>query len=136
MRPPIYEKQIVEVFVRMQEPEYYDRDMLLVGEKFAEIVKIGETIEDGSKSGKISRVAASPGSSGLLEKKREEIYCCSYGGRKTPRSLSYSQGRSRPSQKSYQACYTQASHPNNPSIYQNSTATYPNVQAPLYQVHP
>ena len=49
VRPPMYDKEIVEVFVRVQEPEYYDRIMLLVGVKFAEIVKIGETIEDNLK---------------------------------------------------------------------------------------
>ncbi|XP_015068743.1 uncharacterized protein LOC107013317 [Solanum pennellii] len=136
VRPPMYEKEIVEVFVRVQDPKYYDRIMLLVGAKFAEIVKIGETIEDGLKLGKIDHVYASPGSSGLLKKKREEIAAVSYGGKKTPRSSSYSQGRSRPSQKSYQACYAQASHPNNPSIYQNATATYLNIQAPLYQSPP
>ena len=91
------EKEIVEVFVRVQDSKYYDRIMLLVGAKFAEIVKIGETIDDGLKSGKIVRVAAWPGSSGLLKKKREEITAVSYGGMKTLRSLSYSQGRSRTS---------------------------------------
>ncbi|XP_015054990.1 extensin-2-like [Solanum pennellii] len=126
------EKEIVEVFVRVQEPEYYDRIMLLVGAKFAEIVKIGETIEDGLKSGKIARVAASPGSSGSLRKKREEVVAISYGGRKTPRSSSYSHDRSQPSPKSYQSCYTQSSHPNN----QNATSIYRNVQAPVYQSPP
>ncbi|XP_049345800.1 uncharacterized protein LOC125810336 [Solanum verrucosum] len=63
VRPPMSEKEIVEVFVRVQEPEYYDRIMLLVGAKFAEIVKVGETIEDGLRTGKIARVAALPGSS-------------------------------------------------------------------------
>ena len=43
------EKEIIEVFVRVQEPEYYDRIMLFIGAKFAEIVKIGETIKDGIK---------------------------------------------------------------------------------------
>ena len=81
VRPPMYEKEIVEVFVRVQEPEYYDRIMLLVGAKFAEIVKIGETIEDGLKSRKLDRVAASPRSSGLLKKKIEEIAAISYGGK-------------------------------------------------------
>ncbi|XP_015078066.1 velvet complex subunit B-like [Solanum pennellii] len=98
------EKEIVEVFVHVQEPEYYDRIMLLVGAKFAEIVKIG-----------------------LLKKKREEVAAISYGRRKTPRSSSYSQGHSRPSPKSYQSCYTQSSHPNN----QNTTSVHPNVQAPV-----
>ncbi|XP_069155857.1 uncharacterized protein [Solanum lycopersicum] len=73
VRPPMTEKEIMEVFVRVQEPEYYDRIMLLVGAKFAEIVKVGKTIEDGLKSGKIARVSASPGSSGLIRKRREEV---------------------------------------------------------------
>ena len=60
VRPPMSEKEIVEVFVRVQEPEYYDRIMLLVGAKFVEIVKVGETVENDLKSAKIARVAASP----------------------------------------------------------------------------
>ena len=55
------EREIVYVFVRMQELEYYDRIMLLVRAKFAEIVKIGETIEDGLKSGKIARGSQTSG---------------------------------------------------------------------------
>ncbi|XP_069152059.1 uncharacterized protein [Solanum lycopersicum] len=39
VRPPMTKKEIVEVFVRVQEPEYYDRIILLIGAKFAEIVK-------------------------------------------------------------------------------------------------
>ena len=46
VRPSITEKEIVEVFMRMQDSEYYDKILLLVREKFAEIVKIVETIED------------------------------------------------------------------------------------------
>ena len=87
VRPPMTEKEIIEVFVRVQEPEYYDRIILLIGAKFAEIVKVGETIEDGLKSGKIARVSASPGSSGLVRKKREEVNAISHGGRKAPRNL-------------------------------------------------
>ena len=90
VRPPMSEKEIVEVFMRVQEPEYYDRILLLIGEKFTEIVKVGETIEDGLKMGKIARVAASPESSGALKKKREEITVVSYGGKKIPKSSSYS----------------------------------------------
>ena len=65
----MYEKEIVEVFVRMQEPEYYDGIMLLVGAKFVDLVKIGETVEDDLKSKKITCVAASPRSSCLLKTK-------------------------------------------------------------------
>ena len=44
--------------------------MLLNGAKFAEIVKVGEIIEDGLKTGKIVSVASLNGSSGLLKKKK------------------------------------------------------------------
>ena len=53
-------KEIVEVFVRVKEPEYDDRIMLLIGEKFVEIVKIGKNMENGLKTSKIARVIASP----------------------------------------------------------------------------
>ena len=46
-RLPMLEKEIVQVFVRIQEPEYYDMIMLLIGEKFAEIIKVGEAFKDG-----------------------------------------------------------------------------------------
>ena len=92
----MFEKEIVEVFFRVQEPEYYDQIMLLVGEKFVEIVKVGESIKDGLRTKKIARVAASLGLSVLLKKKREDVSAISYEGKKIPRrSLSY-RGHSRP----------------------------------------
>ena len=64
VRPPMSEKEIFGVFVRIQEPKYYDGIMLLIGEKFADIVMIGETIANSLKTGKIARVAASHGYQG------------------------------------------------------------------------
>ena len=64
--------------------EYYDQILLLVRAKFAEIVKVGETIKDGLKTGKIARVAVSPESSCMLKKKREEIAAVSYWGKEKP----------------------------------------------------
>ncbi|XP_069146936.1 uncharacterized protein [Solanum lycopersicum] len=60
VRPPICEKENVKVFVQVQQPMYYDRIMLLIGENFANVVKVGKIIEDGLKTGNIARVAASP----------------------------------------------------------------------------
>lgn len=80
-------KEIVEVFERFQEPKYYDKIMLLVWEKFVELSKVGDTIEDGLKIGKIARVAALPRSLGLL-KKGEDVFVVSYDGKKTPRRSS------------------------------------------------
>ena len=46
----MFEKEIVEVFVRVQELEYYERIMPLMGEKFFKIVKISDAIEDDLQS--------------------------------------------------------------------------------------
>lgn len=73
------------MLVRVQESEYYDRIMLIVGEKIIDIVKVGETIDDGLKIGNIVRVTASPESSGLLKNKKEDVFDVSYEGRKKPR---------------------------------------------------
>ena len=66
----MYEKEIVEVLVRVKKIEYYDRIMLLIGEKFAKMVKVGETIEDWLRTRLIARVTASLGSSDLLKKNK------------------------------------------------------------------
>ncbi|XP_015057549.1 uncharacterized protein LOC107003791 [Solanum pennellii] len=124
VRPPMTEKEIVEEFVRVQEPEYYDKIILLIGAKFAEIVKVGETIEDGLKSGKIARVSASPGSSVLMRKKREEVAAISYGGRKVPRNSSRPQDRSKPPPKSHQAYRPQSNY----SVELSST--FPHISSP------
>ncbi|KAK4730384.1 hypothetical protein R3W88_023372 [Solanum pinnatisectum] len=103
--------------------------MLLVGAKFAEIVKVGETIEDELRTEKIARVAASPGSSGLLKKRREDVSSISYEGKKAPKkSLSY-QGRSRPSQSSFLAYHAQVD-------YQNTPPPSYQISPPIYQTLP
>lgn len=58
VRPPMTEKEIIEVLLHIQQPKYYNSMLLIIGAKFIEIVKIGENIEDGLKIGKIARVAA------------------------------------------------------------------------------
>lgn len=120
--------------------------MLLFGVELAEIVMVGETIEDGLKIGKIIHVYDFPGSSGLLKKKREYVSVVSIEWMKTPRRSSSYQGRSRPSQSLYHACYTQAdyqysphpSYQNNPSSnYQNTPPhSYQNAHPPTYQNTP
>ena len=113
------EKDVVEVFVRVQDPEYYDRIILLVGAKFAEIFKVCETIKDGLKT----------------QKKREDISTVSYEGRKNTRRSSSYQGRPRHFENSYHACYAQASYPNTPPpVYHNTTSTYPKPPSKLQKL--
>ena len=132
VRPPMTEKDIVEVFVRVQESEYYDRVILLIGAKFAEIVKVGETIENGLKSGKIARVSASPGSSGLVRKKRDEVNAISHRGRKAPRNLPRPQGCSNPPSKPHQAYRPQSNH----SGHYDAAPTYPDPHILSYHNPP
>ena len=54
VRSPITENEIVEIFVHIQEPEYYNRMLLILGGKFCEIVTIGEAIEYGLRTGNIN----------------------------------------------------------------------------------
>ncbi|XP_069150323.1 uncharacterized protein [Solanum lycopersicum] len=127
------ENEIVEVFVRVQEPEYYDKIILLIGAKFAKIVKVGETIEDGLKSGKIARVSASPGSSGLVRRKREEVATIYLiRGKKSPQKLIASSIPLKPTPKSHQAYRPQS---NNSGNY-NAASTYPDAQILSYQNSP
>ncbi|XP_049375435.1 uncharacterized protein LOC125840510 [Solanum verrucosum] len=78
VRPPMTEKEIIEVFVRNQEPEYNSRMLLILGGKFSEIVKVGETIEDDLKTRKIIRMTPQDESSGPLRRKREDVSSISF----------------------------------------------------------
>ena len=58
VQPPMSESEITEMFIRTQEPEYYERMLCMMGQKFVEIVKVGEALEDGFKTGKITNLTA------------------------------------------------------------------------------
>ena len=72
------EKEVVVVFVRIQEPEYYNRMLLILGGKFSEIVNIGESIEDGLRIGKIIEMTPPDESPGPLRRKKEDVSSVSF----------------------------------------------------------
>nr|XP_004234715.1 uncharacterized protein LOC101266000 [Solanum lycopersicum] len=41
VQPPMSEREITEMFIHTQEPEYYERMLCMMGQKFVEIVKVG-----------------------------------------------------------------------------------------------
>ncbi|XP_070042919.1 uncharacterized protein [Nicotiana tomentosiformis] len=47
VRPPIEEEQMNKFFVRVQDPQYYERQMVIKRHKFSNIIKLGERIEEG-----------------------------------------------------------------------------------------
>ncbi|XP_059306268.1 uncharacterized protein LOC132057665 [Lycium ferocissimum] len=76
VQPPMCEGELVSVFIRSQEPDFYDRMLSMAGRPFAELVKMGEAIEDGLKSGKIVSVfnkASGQATAGIFRKKKEDV---------------------------------------------------------------
>ena len=52
------ERKITKMFIRTQEPVYYERMLCMMGQKFVEIVKVGEALEDCFKTGKLTKFTA------------------------------------------------------------------------------
>ncbi|XP_070008595.1 uncharacterized protein [Nicotiana sylvestris] len=56
VRPALEEEQMNRFFVRDQDPQYYERMMLIEGQKFSDIIKLGERIEEGIKNGMVTNL--------------------------------------------------------------------------------
>ncbi|XP_055800977.1 uncharacterized protein LOC129870276 [Solanum dulcamara] len=86
VQPPLDESELSKYFIRAQEGIYFDKMMLMMGQKFAELVKMGDFIEEGIKSGKIQSMAAlqaaskdiQSGSIGGIKKKKEDVSVINY----------------------------------------------------------
>ncbi|KAH0776692.1 hypothetical protein KY290_008103 [Solanum tuberosum] len=58
VKPPMKEYEMIDVFLQAQEADYFHYLLSVVGKTFAEVIKIGEMVENGIKSEKIvSQVA-------------------------------------------------------------------------------
>ncbi|KAH0738074.1 hypothetical protein KY290_036779 [Solanum tuberosum] len=53
VKPPMKESKMIDVFLQAQEPDYFHYLLSVVGKTFIEVIKIGETVENGIKFGKI-----------------------------------------------------------------------------------
>ena len=47
-----------KLFVQAQDPQYYERLMMIESHKFSDIIKLGERIEEGIKSGMVTNFEA------------------------------------------------------------------------------
>ena len=65
------EEEMVSVF--SQEGEYYTRMVSAVRATFADLVKIGESLEEGIRTGKIAKTPTSSGTAMFSKKKKEEV---------------------------------------------------------------
>ncbi|XP_060190575.1 uncharacterized protein LOC132619805 [Lycium barbarum] len=81
VQPPMCEGELVYVFIKSQEPDFYDRMLSLAGRPFAELVKMGEAIEDSLKSRKIVSVfnkASGQAAAGIFLTKKEDVASISH----------------------------------------------------------
>ncbi|KAG5616507.1 hypothetical protein H5410_016331 [Solanum commersonii] len=86
VRPPLDESELSKYFIRAQECIYFDKMMSMMGQKFTELVKMGDFIEEGVKSGKIQSMVALQaasraiqlGSIGGIKNKREDVSAVTY----------------------------------------------------------
>ncbi|XP_049405282.1 uncharacterized protein LOC125868753 [Solanum stenotomum] len=58
VQPPLDESELSKYFIRAQEGIYFDKMMSMMGQKFAELVKMGDFIEEGVKCRKIQSMVA------------------------------------------------------------------------------
>lgn len=155
------EKEIIEVFMHSQEPEFYERIIVLVGAKFADIVKVGENIEDRLKTGKIIRLSSPSATFEILRKRKEDVSAISgiqdkrripgnHPRRPTTSEIQGHPGYHLPNYQTPHSHYHATQCPNVTSnhqsplpdcshiqpAYQNPSASYPtpNYQAPPLQI--
>ncbi|XP_070011074.1 uncharacterized protein [Nicotiana sylvestris] len=77
VRPALKEEQMNRFFVRPQDTQYYERLMLIEGQIFSYIIKLGEKIKEGIKSGMVTNFEALQATnkalqSGGTSKKRDD----------------------------------------------------------------
>lgn len=64
---------MVSVFSRVQEEESYTRMVSAVRATFVDLVKIGKSLEEGIRTGKIAKTPTSSGTAMFSKKKKEEV---------------------------------------------------------------
>nr|XP_025884578.1 uncharacterized protein LOC112940521 [Solanum lycopersicum] len=82
VKPPMKESEMIDVFLQAQEPDYFHYLLSAIGKTFAEVIKVGEMVENGIKSGKIVSQAALKATTQVLQngsgniggkKRREDV---------------------------------------------------------------
>ncbi|XP_059292351.1 uncharacterized protein LOC132045786 [Lycium ferocissimum] len=88
VQPPMCEGELVSVFIKSHEPDFYDKMLFMAGRPFAELVKMGEAIEDGLKYGKIVSIfnkSSGKAATGTFRKKKEDMANISHTPNPSPK---------------------------------------------------
>ena len=132
---------MIDVFLQAQEPDYFHYLLSAIGKTFAEVIKVGEMVENGIKSGKIVSQAALKATTQVLQngsgniggKKRREDVAAIVSAPRT-----HVEGNS--SQHYFPSQAPQYSVPYTPYHVFNAQPiappSYPQWRAPTLQNHP
>ncbi|XP_070039180.1 uncharacterized protein [Nicotiana tomentosiformis] len=120
VRPALEEKQMNKFFVWAQDPQYYERFMVIENHKFTDIVKLGERIEEGIKSGM----------SGGISKKKEVGAVMVAQGPKSPLTYQTPPPTYQPSPPRYPQPATTYHTYNTQPAYYHSPPARQNYQKP------
>ncbi|XP_070051963.1 uncharacterized protein [Nicotiana tomentosiformis] len=107
VRPALEEEQMNKFFVWAQDLQYYERLMVIENHKFSDIIKLGERIEEGIKSGMITNFEALQATnkalqSGGISKKKEVGTVMVAQGPKSPLTYQIPPPTFQPSPPRYQ----------------------------------
>ncbi|XP_019253961.1 PREDICTED: uncharacterized protein LOC109232660 [Nicotiana attenuata] len=136
VHPPMEETKVITYFIRAQELEYYERMVVMGGKTFAEVIKAGEMIENGIKTGRITSLAAlhatskaiQTGALGSGKKKEKEVAAVmALGG------TSFHQRQ--PSQYQSNSPHSQHFQYSSHSPYQTSSSYQPQPPQKSYHVY-
>ncbi|XP_070036286.1 uncharacterized protein [Nicotiana tomentosiformis] len=111
VRPVLKEEQMNKFFVRAHDPQYYERLMVIENHKFSDIIKLGERIEEGIKSGMVTNFEALQATnkalqSGGISKKKEVVAVMVAQGLKSPLTYQTPPPTYQPSPPRYQQLAT------------------------------
>ncbi|XP_070039456.1 uncharacterized protein [Nicotiana tomentosiformis] len=73
VRPALEEEQMNRFFVRAQDPQYYERLIVIENHKFSDIIKLRERIEERIKSGMAKETAPNVRNNPLLDHRGEGV---------------------------------------------------------------
>jgi hypothetical protein len=97
VRPPLLETELVDMFTNTLQGVYFERMIGSVSSGFSDLVRIGERIESGVKTGKIQASASTPNNtvkptSSFVKKKEDEVNAAtSQNGLTSPNQIPYLQ---------------------------------------------
>ncbi|KAH0669397.1 hypothetical protein KY289_023890 [Solanum tuberosum] len=80
VQPPVDENEMKDNFIKAQDNMYYERMLFMIGAKFANLIKIGDALEEGIKSGRVTNFVALETNKAIqfekiggIKKKKEEV---------------------------------------------------------------